>query len=44
MNIISFGENIDYDRKIQTIRERLMDYAREIAPVKVEKKEEDVNL
>ena len=32
MNIISFGENIDYDRKIQTIRERLADYAREIAP------------
>jgi hypothetical protein len=44
MNIISFGENIDYDRKIQTIRERLMEYAREIAPAKVEKKEEDVNL
>ena len=32
MNIISFGENIDYDRKIQSIKERLMDYAREIAP------------
>lgn len=32
MNIISFGENIDYDRKIQTIMERLMEYAREIAP------------
>ena len=32
MNIITFGETIDYDRKIQTIKERLTDYAREIAP------------
>ena len=32
MNIITFGENIDYQKKIQTIRERLADYAREIAP------------
>ena len=32
MNIITFGENIDYDKKIDTIKERLMDYAREIAP------------
>lgn len=32
MNIITFGENIDYQRKIDTIRERLTDYAREIAP------------
>ena len=32
MNIISFGENIDYQKKIDTIKERLMDYAREIAP------------
>jgi len=32
MNIISFGETIDYDRKINTIKERLMDYAREIVP------------
>ena len=32
MNIISFGETIDYDRKIDTIKERLMDYAREIVP------------
>ena len=32
MNIITFGENIDYQRKIDIIRERFMDYAREIAP------------
>ena len=32
MNIISFGENIDYDRKIDTIKERLTEYAREIIP------------
>jgi hypothetical protein len=32
MNIITFGENIDYDKKIDTIKERLMEYAREIAP------------
>ena len=32
MNIITFGENIDYDKKIGTIKERLMEYAREIAP------------
>ena len=36
MNIISFGENIDYDKKINTIKERLTDYAREIIPQKVE--------
>ena len=34
MNIISFGENIDYDKKINTIKERLTDYAREIIPQK----------
>ena len=32
MNIIEFGENIDYEKKIKTIKERLLDYAREIAP------------
>ena len=32
MNIITFGENIDYQKKIDTIKQRLMDYAREIAP------------
>ena len=32
MNIITFGENIDYDTKIDTIKERLMEYAREIIP------------
>lgn len=32
MNIITFGDNIDYDKKIDTIKERLMEYAREIAP------------
>ena len=32
MNIISFGENIDYDKKINTIKERLTEYAREIIP------------
>lgn len=32
MNIIEFGENIDYEKKINTIKERLLDYAREIAP------------
>ena len=36
MNIITFGENIDYDKKIATIKERLTDYAREIIPQKVE--------
>jgi hypothetical protein len=34
MNIITFGENIDYQKKIDIIKERLMDYAREIAPNK----------
>ncbi len=34
MNIISFGENIDYDTKIDTIKERLTEYAREIIPEK----------
>ena len=32
MNIITFGENIDYDTKIDTIKERLTEYAREIIP------------
>ena len=32
MNIITFGENIDYDKKIDTIKERLTEYAREIIP------------
>ena len=32
MNIITFGENIDYDTKINTIKERLAEYAREIIP------------
>lgn len=32
MNIITFGENIEYDSKIDTIKERLAEYAREIAP------------
>ena len=32
MNIITFGENIDYDKKIATIKERLTDYAREVIP------------
>ena len=36
MNIISFGENIDYDTKIDTIKERLTEYAREIIPQKIE--------
>ena len=35
MNIISFGENIDYDTKIDTIKERLTEYAREIIPQNV---------
>lgn len=34
MNIITFGENIDYDKKIDTIKERLTEYAREIIPEK----------
>ena len=34
MNIITFGENIDYDTKIDTIKERLTDYAREVIPQK----------
>ena len=34
MNIITFGENIDYDTKIDTIKERLTEYAREIIPEK----------
>lgn len=32
MNIITFGENTDYDKKIATIKERLTDYAREAMP------------
>jgi hypothetical protein len=31
-NIITFGENIEYDNKIAIIKERLADYAREITP------------
>lgn len=42
MNVLSFGENIDYDRKIQTIRERLMDYAREVVPEKKRKVEQPI--
>ena len=34
MNILSFGENIDYDKKIAIIKERLADYAREVIPQK----------
>ena len=34
MNIISFGENIDYDTKIGNIKERLTEYAREAIPQK----------
>ena len=44
MNIISFGENIEYDKKIQAIKERLMEYAREIAPKKEEKEEDEEDL
>jgi len=44
MNIISFGENIEYDKKIQAIKERLMEYAREIAPRKEEKEEDEEDL
>lgn len=40
MNIITFGENIDYQKKIDIIKERLMDYARENAP---QSKEEPIN-
>ena len=32
MNIITFGENIDYDKKIEAIKERLTEYAKEAAP------------
>ena len=32
MNVISFGETIDYAKKIDTIKERLTEYAREIIP------------
>ena len=32
MNIITFGEDIDYQKKIDTIKERLTEYARETAP------------
>jgi hypothetical protein len=32
MNIITFGETIDYQNKIDTIKERLTEYARETAP------------
>ena len=40
MNIITFGENIDYDKKIQAIKERLADYAKEAAP---QQKTEPIN-
>ena len=40
MNVISFGETIDYDRKIDTIKERLTEYAREMMP---EPKVEPIN-
>ena len=43
MNIITFGENIDYDTKIQTIKERMADYAREIAPEKVTETQVTIN-
>ena len=43
MNIITFGENIDYDTKIQTIKERMADYAREIAPEKVTETKVTIN-
>ena len=43
MNIITFGENIDYDTKIQTIKERMADYAREIAPEKVTQTQVTIN-
>ena len=32
MNIIEFGDTIDYDKKIGIIKERMMEYAKEIAP------------
>jgi uncharacterized protein YqgQ len=32
MNIIEFGDSIDYTKKIGTIKERLTEYAREIMP------------
>jgi hypothetical protein len=31
-NIITFGENIDYQNKIDTIKARLLEYASEIVP------------
>ena len=34
MNIVEFGENVAYDTKIDTIRGRLMEYAREVLPEK----------
>ena len=40
MNIISFGENIDYTKKIQTIKDRLAEYAKEVIP---EQKTEPIN-
>ena len=36
MNIITFGETIDYQKKIDTIKERLAEYAREAVPQKTE--------
>lgn len=36
MNIITFGENIDYTDKIDTIKARLTEYAKEAAPNKQE--------
>ena len=32
MNVLTFGENIDYQKKIQAIKQRLMEYAREVIP------------
>ena len=32
MNIIEFGESLDYDKKIDIIRQQLLEYAKEIQP------------
>ena len=37
MNIIEFGDTIDYDKKIGIIKERMKEYAGEMAPVEVKK-------
>ena len=39
MNVLEFGESLDYDRKIDTIRERLMEYAKEQVIEPIEPKE-----